>query len=1129
MGQGASTGHNVSDRQIRSQVDQLRNKFEAPLYIQQRYDLRGVTPYHAIGPQIIERKIEGSLYDSLQQNAWVNLVGIVGSGKTMLATAIQQKFQHQYWIDLKQFPIELVPGLLLEELCAHFSPQYSNSSSFSQLAGAFGENSLIVLDDFPRVDSGRNTHVFLNDLRLFLAQSGVKLLTTSNYEVAPRLGFLPQTEGIADCKLALFEDREIQALATVFDCRVEQLGLFTNVIAISSEGQPALVNALCKYFQGHNWVLENVDLDSLSSGGYDPNLQEQTLEKVLGDVPDQATRTMLYRLRLIIGWFSNPQVDIVCEAAPSIELPYEKMTALAGKWILRDRRDSYALSPLVSRLAGDNIAPALRSAINEKLGRQIIRNRAISLFDAQKALTYFERSKRDDLAGFVLSLALEYLNEHPDAFPDIPFILFWTKGPIPSGVDLHLQAVIRTIQITLLKKRNDWLTEFHLDFLISDLEAIVERAVKNAVDVSYPSLFLALHFSGSSDFSRNNRYLVTALRYAHKIEDPEFSRIIASSRFSLESFFWRNLTSVNSIDQFRSWLSDFNDLTAEQRRNSLEGDIHVACCQMFFKMLYERQSGSENPDWTLLMGFVDQILDESRNKGVPILVAYGVKTRILTLVKHFNDTGTATEFANHYLQNPVLSDMERFIVCNEIGQQLYYNGEQGAATEFLLTAAELSVPNYFTEQAEIYLILNQLYGGSDKSTAHTFAEKAFEFQVDNSFVDELFSCKIIGEYAVSVWEKDQSTNTFYIMDAGMRRILSSYKGTDEFKAMVVRYSHVINYYYHKFIRKPLPPAEGEEYVPPFRGIFLRSNTQLLAGDFYFEQRRFMAAYLMTQIFEVLEDENSARYWFEECRRLNQDDKDNRFAILMLGLHVHLILDEKYEEAGYFVLQLHEQINELSSRFQHQAASGQDELARKMSMLGSAVPDDADLVLNYFVALPVILKLLTDYLHNGDLQQMGRRIERFEKIRPCFASESSMIDLAEVFGVFSNPDSIFSDLINLVAGQPDSIQTIVVYWFASLKGNAVEAYRSQIATVRAFLTVVSRSPSEALLRLVVRPFFVEFWKQKFQLQPEAFDNRAHLTDKGWPAIASEKGVAGLRKLFQVMAYHLNQEFDENYFV
>ncbi len=1045
----------------------------------------------------------------------------------MLATSILQKFENQYWIDLKQFPVELVPGILLHELCVHFSLEYSKSSNFLQLAEAVNENSLIVLDDFPRIDSSRNTQLFLTDLRQFLVKSGAKLLTTSNYEVLPRLGFLPETDGIVESRLELFEESEIQDVATGFGCEAAHLGVFTSIISSSSGGQPTLVNALCKFFQSHDWVLTNLDIEALTSVGYDPYLEEQTVEKVLADVTDAATRNMLYRLRLIIGLFSNPQIDIVCEAAPTIELPYEKMGMLTGKWISR-HRDIYALSPLVSKLGGDNVAPSLRSTINEKLGRQIIRNSAISLVDADKALRYFERSKRVDLAGFVLSLALEYLNEHSDAFPDIPFILFWTKGSIPSGVDLHLQAVIRTIQISLVKRRSDWLTEFYLDFLIADLEKIVERAVKGAVDVSYPTLFLALHFSGSDDFSRSNHYLVQSLRYVHNIDDPKFDRILASSKFSVESLLWRNLTSVSSIEEFRLWLVGFNELTGEQRSKSQSGDMHIACCHMFFKTQYEREGASKNPNWPLLLAFLEEILSASKDQGLPILIAYGIKTKILVLVKHLDDALAASASANAYLQNTDLADLDRFIVCNEIGQQLFYKGETDAAKDYLLTAVEIQVPEYFTEQSEIYLILSQLYERIGKSLAHTYAEKAFEFQVDNSYVDEIFSYKIIGEYAVSVWEKDQSTSTFYIMEQGMKRILSSYQGTGEFKAMVVRYSHVINYYYHKFIKKPLPPAEGGEYTVPFRGIFLRSNTQLLAGDFYFEQRRFMAAYLMVQIFEALEDQKSASNWFEECRRLNQDDHDNKFAILMLGMHANLIVEEKYEEAAYFVLQLLEQINQLSSKFQTQSAGGQDEFTRKMSILGSVVPSDTDLVLNYFVTLPIILKLLGDYTTSGDLDQMLSGIERYRKISPCFVHESAFIDLAEMFKVFSDPRSTYTDLMNLAGERSDSFRTIVVYWFASLKGNAVEAYRTQIATIRTYLSVVSQSPSDALTVLLIRPFFVEFWEQKFHRHQNEFAYQKHLISTGWPEIATTKGVAGLRKLFQVMAHHLDQEFDESQF-
>jgi hypothetical protein len=789
-----------------------------------------VIPYHIVGAHHITRQVQEQVFAALQVNNWVNLFGIVGSGKTEIAATILKHYKTQYWIDLRDVTTEDTPSIVLREFCVHFGLSYTQSTVFTDFTGKFPEDALVILDDLPRIQSSRTSQQFFRNLQVFLKSSRVKLLTTSSDEVIPRLRFLPDSNGIADCKLNLLEEDEIIALATHFGCNNEHVGVFSSIILSLSEGQPMIVNALCRYFQKNSWVLKNINADALVAGGYDEALEQQMFDIITSDVTDTDSRTLLYRLKLIIGVFNNAQIDLVCEFAPEIIFPHEKVTRLSGRWIARQKNNSYTLSPLVGKLVGDNVPPALRLEINEALGRQIIRNKVISSFEAHKAILYFNRSARVDLAGFVLSLTLQYANDNPDSFPDLPFMLFWTQGPIPSGVDLHMQAVIRTLQISLVKKQSDWSSELYLDFLISDLELIIQKSSQNSLNVAFPALFLAMHHS-QSDLLASNEYLVLALQHYQNTGDSDLNTFLAAAKFSVESLFWKNLTLVTSMQQFNAWLATFDSLTAGQKEKSLAGDMHIVCSHMFCKTLYERELTSEKTDWAAFLIFLKAITNAAWASELSTLRAYCVKTEILVLVKHLGDSATATVDAGTYLQNPGLQDPERFIVANEIGQQLFYADDRAICMTFLQIAANCHVPKYFTEKAEVYLIINQLYGDVDKGRAHTYAEKAYQFHQENSFIDEIYSYKIIGEYAVSIWDIDKHTRTFYIIEEGMKRILSSYKATDEFKAMVVRYYHVVNYYYYKLNNRPLPPAQGEEYAAPFRGIFLRSNEQLLSGGF----------------------------------------------------------------------------------------------------------------------------------------------------------------------------------------------------------------------------------------------------------------------------------------------------------
>ena len=68
-------------------------------------------------------------------------------------------------------------------------------------------------------------------------------------------------------------------------------------------------------------------------------------------------------------------------------------------------------------------------------------------------------------------------------------------------------------------------------------------------------------------------------------------------------------------------------------------------------------------------------------------------------------------------------------------------------------------------------IINKAYSKAPSDAdVSNYAEQAYQFHLENSFVYEIYSYKIIGAYAVSIWDIDKSTRTFYIIEEGMKRI-----------------------------------------------------------------------------------------------------------------------------------------------------------------------------------------------------------------------------------------------------------------------------------------------------------------------------------------------------------------------
>lgn len=887
--------------------------------------------------------------------------------------------------------------------------------------------------------------------------------------------------------------------------------------------------ALCKYLKLHNWAFDDIEINKLFSGTYETNIEEETYDKLMLHITDNPSRDLLYRLKLIIGLIKSEHIDLVTGTPPNIEFPYEKLTKLSGKWVVRLKNGAFQLSPLVKKLSNNNLTPSLRQSINEALGQQILQIGRIDPIDAHKALLYFCRSGNYDLAGFVLILVLEKAIEIPDSFEELPFLLFWVNSPIPVKMDSHLKAVIRTFQIKLIERRGDWVNKLYLEFLMTDLEEIVKKSLIKSIDVSYASLFLAFQYSGL-DPIKSNEYLILALKHIDRINNADINAFTKTDRFSIEGIVWKSLILINSAEQFQNWLNGFQALSSEQKAKSLIGEMHLICIQIFFRKIYEHELSKSKTEWTEFIEFIQQILYKAQDDYLITISACCIKYKTKILVEKLENITSAIELVEQFISLKDLNDIDKFMVLDELGQQLFYNGNKNKSINYLKIAAELEVPSFFTEKAECYLILNQLYDELDKSIANKYVSLAYKYQNENSFISETFSFKIIGEYALSLFEKGDTTKGFYIFEKGLYKILYSYKPIEDYQAIIIRYSHVLNYYYHKLNNKQLPRPNGEEYVKPFRGIFLRSNNALLESGFYFEQRKFMVAFLMVDIFESIGDFQSASNWFDECVRLNSDDDENAFVVLMQGMQTYLILQNKFEEAASWMVKILDQISNLKPtsqmfRFEINERTQEDIFSKFESS-----KKENDIFLYEFVLVYSSIKILWDYIKTTDELQIKKSISNLGALGQYFSNTSKYVNvhflIIQLADFLLDKKKSVDDILGLIhTSQNDSWLQIIVYLFASIKSDAKEALDLHFALIKYLTQLASKLPNKSVNYFLITPFFVDFWKYKLQYRNCDFVFTKHLIENGFPSIDSSKIQTRLKKLYRVICYHLEYEVGE----
>ena len=132
-------------------------------------------------------------------------------------------------------------------------------------------------------------------------------------------------------------------------------------------------------------------------------------------VADQASRDLLYRLRLIGDQFTAEQVREVSDVSPVIESPMEKLADLLGLWVQQDTTSGFVVSPLVLGFDGSHmhneLVERVHGAIAAGIMGRIIKNHRLGPEEASQAIIHFVAARDLNQSAAVLAFALQALTE----------------------------------------------------------------------------------------------------------------------------------------------------------------------------------------------------------------------------------------------------------------------------------------------------------------------------------------------------------------------------------------------------------------------------------------------------------------------------------------------------------------------------------------------------------------------------------------------------------------------------------------------------------------------------------------------------------------------------------------------
>ncbi|KMT56578.1 hypothetical protein ACR52_06225 [Pseudomonas fildesensis] len=217
-------------------------------------------------------------------------------------------------------------------------------------------------------------------------------------------------------------------------------------------GHPQLVHAFIAGMAAREWPKSEV-LQLLGAGLSSGDVaaeRDSARRKIVEALPEH-TRTLLYRLSLLIGNFDRNMALIVAEIPPPGITPGEDLDTLIGPWVEIVGRDRYRISPLAAKFGKEMLSPSLQTLIHSGIAKHLISNSSVDVSDVDKIITHSLVGKNTFALALVATKLLKadesiigYLCENFSLFQVLE-----ASGPIYPH-DIHVSALLRMVQLKVL-------------------------------------------------------------------------------------------------------------------------------------------------------------------------------------------------------------------------------------------------------------------------------------------------------------------------------------------------------------------------------------------------------------------------------------------------------------------------------------------------------------------------------------------------------------------------------------------------------------------------------------------------------------------------------------------------------
>lgn len=760
---------------------------------------------------------------------WINFKGINGTGKSQLANLICLKFENHKWLDLSAYKNDLnLITPLIESFLSIISGCtiiHERNQWLNNVVQSIDNNIIIIINDLPITNNGDELSQLLIMLANSIKDSGIKLLTTSNFNIHSSV-----IQSLDSNLLKEYFDFDFieDEIIEYFVNSGASAGIlkYINLISAVSHGNPRIISSIIYHLRSINWGEGSGKLfDVLINNEFSSEILQDVQESIKKYITDKNSRELLYRLSLIHWDFKFEEVIAISSVNEKITHPKEKFNDLINIWIQEQSNKKFQVSPLIYEIAEDNLPQNVIRDVHLAYAKSILSTKVINQINASRSISSFIKGNDyNNAGGIVMHIYMSANNiDDIDLLKSWGIFYYWLDMEIPLEMDIVIRISIRTQQIRLLRILKEDPSKYY---------NYIEGYLKEE-EIS-PSQKMFIHYACLSHFENKNieNFWFHFDEIIKNLDDLEDAFKEFTSGETLSNLLWFVVELLQDNENAQKWLDSIAFVNKKFGLNFFENDIAQIAIALISNNFVKSENLKEEKqkDWDNVITQLYSFSTYFRKNGFEILEAIVLKEIIgLTFDIKKEHSVALKETIVH--SKRFKSSVAKYLLYENIGKFYYKAEKYRDSIVWLNKAVEIKCTNQ-SNFIDTLIYFSAAISKNDSNKSVKLCKWAVSLEKNKENFNELNYIQLLGELAISYWINGKFLESFNCFEESIIRLFKIKDNIfgKEWIGLFIKMGHLLGYISASVAKHETPKklSDGGDYTVPYQG-FLSFNTRDLSS------------------------------------------------------------------------------------------------------------------------------------------------------------------------------------------------------------------------------------------------------------------------------------------------------------